>query len=132
MSRPDHDGTSTRVVERTTGTIIGIGLSIFLVDWVGTGQLGFVLFAALGIFPLMAFINANYSIAVIGITLLVISLFALDGLPVSTQVRSRSTAHSLQLESPLQPRTSSLQEIQRQHFLEFFSVGLALTASRSK
>jgi uncharacterized membrane protein YccC len=51
---------------------------------VGTGQLGFVLFAALGIFPLMAFINANYSIAVIGITLLVISLFALDGLPVST------------------------------------------------
>lgn len=46
MSRPDHDGTSTRVVERTTGTIIGIGLSIFLVDWVGTGQLGFVLFAA--------------------------------------------------------------------------------------
>ncbi|MCH9738864.1 MAG: FUSC family protein [Actinomycetia bacterium] len=84
MSRPDHDGTSTRVVERTTGTIIGIGLSLFLVDWVGTGQLRFVLFAALGIFLLMAFINANYSIAVIGITLLVISLFALDGLPVST------------------------------------------------
>lgn len=83
MSRLDQDGTTSSVFERTLGTILGIALSFILIDYMGSGQMRFALFAAIGTFLLLAFINVNYPIAVTRITLLVVSLFALYGEPVS-------------------------------------------------
>ena len=83
MSKPSRDGTTTRVIERMVGTIAGIGVSVILVDHLGTGDLRFVVFVAAGTLLLLAFINANYPIAVVGITLVVVALFALNGDPVT-------------------------------------------------
>lgn len=89
MSRPDKNGTSSRVVERTIGTFLGIGASLFLIGLIGTGPIRITLYVFLGTLLALAFINANYPITVGGITLIVITLFVLDGEPLSETVPYR-------------------------------------------
>jgi hypothetical protein len=89
MSRPDKNGTSSRVVERTIGTFLGIGASLFLIGLVGTGPIRIPIYVFLGTLVALAFINANYPVAVGGITLIVITLFVLDGEPLSETVPYR-------------------------------------------
>jgi len=89
MSRPDKNGTSTRVVERTLGTFLGIGASLFFLDLIGTGPIRIALYIFIGTLFSLAFINANYPIAVAGITLIVITLFVFDGEPLSETVPYR-------------------------------------------
>jgi hypothetical protein len=89
MSRPDKNGTSTRVVERTLGTFFGIGASLFFIDLIGTGPIRIALYIFIGTLFALAFINANYPIAVAGITLIVITLFVFDGEPLSETVPYR-------------------------------------------
>lgn len=83
MSRPDKDGTTSRVVERVVGTVAGIMVSIFLLNGVGTNQILTAVYVLIGALLLLAFINANYPVAVTGITLLVLTLFAQAGEQVS-------------------------------------------------
>ena len=89
MSRPDKNGTSTRVLERTLGTFLGIGVSLFFLDLIGTGAILIPLYIFIGALFTLAFINANYPIAVGGITLIVITLFTFDGEPLSETVPYR-------------------------------------------
>lgn len=89
MSRPDKNGTSTRVLERTLGTFFGIGASLFFLDLIGTGGILIPLYIFIGSLVALAFINANYPIAVGGITLIVITLFTFDGEPLSETVPYR-------------------------------------------
>ena len=89
MSRPDKNGTSTRVVERTLGTLLGIGVSLLLIDLIGTGPIRLPLYIFIGTLFAIAFVNANYPIAVGGITLIVITLFTIDGEPLSETVPYR-------------------------------------------
>ncbi len=83
MSRPDKNGTSTRVVERTLGTFVGIGVSLFFLDLIGTSPILIAIYIFIGTLFALAFINANYPIAVAGITLIVTTLFVFDGEPIS-------------------------------------------------
>lgn len=89
MSRPDKNGTSTRVVERTLGTFLGIGISLLFIDLIGTSPIRIALYIFIGTLFAIAFINANYPIAVGGITLIVITLFTFDGEPLSETVPYR-------------------------------------------
>lgn len=89
MSRPDKNGTSSRVLERTLGTFLGIGVSLFLIDLIGTGSIRIPLYIFIGTLFTLAFINANYPIAVAGMTLIVITLFTFDGEPLSETVPYR-------------------------------------------
>lgn len=83
MTRPDRNGTTTRVFERTLGTLLGLGVSFLFLDLLGIGKDGLPIFVFLGTFIALAFFNANYPIAVSGITLLVMSLFSIDGDPIT-------------------------------------------------
>lgn len=89
MSRPDKNGTSTRVLERTLGTFLGIGVALFFIDLIGTGPIRIPLYIFIGTLFALAFINANYPIAVAGITVIVITLFVFDGEPLSETVPYR-------------------------------------------
>lgn len=91
MSRPDKNGTSSRVLDRTLGTIVGIGASLFFIDLVGTGPILIPLYIFIGTLFTLTFINANYPIAVGGMTLIVITLFTFDGQPLSETVPYRIT-----------------------------------------
>ena len=83
MSRPDRNGTATRVFERTLGTLLGIGISLLFLDLLQVGKDGLPIFVFVGTFVALAFFNANYPIAVAGITLLLMSLFTIDGDPIT-------------------------------------------------
>ena len=79
VSRPDRQGTSTRVLGRTIGTLAGVAAAVIAINYVGSGDYRLALFAAIGSFVALAYIAANYSIAVVGITFVLISLMTLDG-----------------------------------------------------
>lgn len=83
MTRPDRNGTATRVFERTLGTLLGLGISLLFLDLLKVGQEGLPIFVFIGTLVALAFFNANYPIAVAGITLLIMSLFAIDGDPIT-------------------------------------------------
>jgi MFS family permease len=83
MTRPDRNGTTTRVIERTIGTLIGLGVSLFFLDVLQVGQATLPIFVFIGTLIALAFFNANYPIAVTGITLLVMTLFVIDGDPIT-------------------------------------------------
>jgi len=92
MSKPDTEGTVTRIVERIVGTLLGLGLSIALIEWIADDDLAIALYAGLGVFLTLAFLAANYPIAVTGITLMVITLFFLQGEPVGDTAPYRFAA----------------------------------------
>ena len=82
MSKPDHDGTVVRVLHRVVGTILGLLVAfIVVVVFRPTGS-GFLPLALVGVALAIAFIWANYAIAVTGVTVWVVSLFAMVGDPV--------------------------------------------------
>lgn len=82
MSKPDRDGTVTRVVERILGTLLGVAVSIALINGISDDDLAISLYAGIGVFLLLAFLFANYPIAVSGVTLMVVTLLSLQGEPV--------------------------------------------------
>lgn len=82
MSKPDHDGTVVRVLHRVVGTIFGLLVAfVAVVVFRPTGS-GFLPLALIGVALAIAFIWANYAIAVTGVTVWVVSLFAMVGDPV--------------------------------------------------
>ncbi len=83
MTRPDRDGTATRVVERTIGTLAGILAAAVLIDGLDRGPYALVIIIGSGVFVSLVFLQANYALAVVGLTTTVIALFTLLGEPVS-------------------------------------------------
>ena len=78
VSKPDLDGTVSKTLYRVIGTIIGVGACLVLFGVIGAPYWVGVLTAALGAGMATAFLWVNYSIAVTGITIEVLSLFQLD------------------------------------------------------
>ena len=92
LSRPNAEGFGSRVLARVLGTVAGIGISVFLIDVLGLKQFGFALLVGVGAYLVVAFVNANYTIAVIGITGVIMALFTLIGDPVAETAIARIVA----------------------------------------
>jgi len=88
MSRPDAAGTVTRVTGRIIGTVLGVLLSIVLLDLAGRQPQPYAFAAIVGVGTVIAlvFIWAEYPLAVMGVTVLVIALLALLGEPADQSV----------------------------------------------
>lgn len=82
ITKPDPDGTVSRIVGRLVGTIIGLGAVWTIFTVFPVSDAGVVVIVLLSAFVAAAFIVANYGLAVAGITMLVVSLFFLIGDPV--------------------------------------------------
>jgi len=92
MTRPDSDGTVSRVTERILGTFVGIALSLLLIEVVSNSPIAIAIYTILGTVLLLAFLQANYPIAVSGISLIIVALFSLLGEPVLDTIAYRATA----------------------------------------
>ena len=92
MSKPDHDGTVVRVLHRIVGTVIGLLVTFVFVIAFRPSDGQFLLLAITGAAIAIAFIWANYAVAVAGVTIWVVSLFAMVGDPVITTMDARLMA----------------------------------------
>lgn len=86
VTKPDKDGTSTRIIERIVGTIVGVLVTALVVDVLHFNDVLIAIFAGLGSALAVLFVRANYSIAVAGVTMLVVGLFTFDGDPVGETI----------------------------------------------
>lgn len=86
VAKPDRDGTATRIVARISGTIAGVLLAALLIEPLDTDQpiIAIVVGCAAGL--AVGFVLANYAVAVIGVTMLVVGLFTFDGDPVGQTI----------------------------------------------
>ena len=92
LSKPNRDGFGSRILARVLGTIGGIGASVLLIDVLHLPALGFALLVGVGSFVAIAFLSANYAVAVVGITSVVMALFTLIGDPVAETAVARIEA----------------------------------------
>lgn len=92
MSKPDHDGTVVRVLHRLVGTVAGLLIAFLVVTLIHPAGGGFLPLALVGVALAIAFIWANYAVAVTGVTIWVVSLFAMVGDPVTSTMDSRLLA----------------------------------------
>ena len=89
LSRPDTSGMATRVLSRVAGTIIGVALAVVLIDGLNINGYGIAVVVGVGALVMLVFLAADYTIAVAGITVIVMSLFSLIGEPVAETAPSR-------------------------------------------
>ena len=89
LSRPDTSGMSTRVLSRVAGTLIGTMVAIAIIDGLHVSGYGLAVVVGLGSLVLLVYIAADYTIAVIGITVVVLSLFSLAGETIGATAPSR-------------------------------------------
>lgn len=92
MSKPDHDGTVVRVLHRLVGTVLGLVIAFVVVIVLHPSGGAFVPLALIGIALAIAFIWANYALAVTGVTIWVVALFAMVGDPVVETMDARLLA----------------------------------------
>lgn len=92
MSKPDSKATVVRIIERIVGTLLGLGASVVLVEVISDSAAAIPIYTGIGVYLLLAYLNTVYSVAVVGITIVVICLFALLGEPVLSTSDYRSAA----------------------------------------
>ena len=92
MSKPDHAGTVDRVTHRLVGTVLGLLVTAGIVFVSRPADYGFLALSLIGAAIAIAFIWANYAVAVAGVTIWVVSLFGMVGDPVVTTVDIRLLA----------------------------------------
>ena len=92
MSKPDSDGTVVRVLHRMVGTAVGLLVAFLAVVAFQPSGGEFLPLAFIGVALAIAFIWANYAIAVTGVTIWVVSLFAMVGDPVVATMDARLLA----------------------------------------
>lgn len=92
LSKPNREGTGSRVLARVLGTVVGIGLAVLVVDVLHLKHFGLALLVGVGAFVTIAFLAANYAIAVAGISMVVMALFTLIGDPVGQTAVARIAA----------------------------------------
>lgn len=81
ITKPDLAGTVGRVVMRMGGTFVGVIVAT-AAAYLSTGDWAYAAVIGAGAFAVSAFLMANYTVAVTGITTFVIMLLALTGEPV--------------------------------------------------
>jgi len=92
MSKPDQDGTTTRVIHRVAGTALGLAL-IGLVDLaLRPDPIGFAVISVIGAAITIGFIWMNYATAVTGVTIWIMGLFAMVGDPILETMGLRLSA----------------------------------------
>lgn len=79
LERTDQHGTVSRVLQRVLGTLLAVVICVALID--GLTLQGFQLAALVGIsaFVALAYMWANYPVAVSGVTMTVLTLLAIEG-----------------------------------------------------
>lgn len=82
VSRPDPNGTTSKILSRIAGTIVGVLIVWGLVDGLHIQEPGVILVSGIAGAVVTAMIWANYAVTVAGITVLVVTLFTFDGDPV--------------------------------------------------
>lgn len=82
LSKPNADGYGSRILARLAGTIIGIVAVVVIVDVFHVQSIGFALLIGAGAYVAIAFLAANYAIAVIGITTVLLSLMTINHEPL--------------------------------------------------
>ncbi|MDO9484531.1 MAG: FUSC family protein [Actinomycetota bacterium] len=81
MTKPDHDGTTTRIAQRIVGTIVGLLIIGFLFNILHLHGIWTAITCMLASALCVAYMNANYAIAVVGVTSFVVPLLFLSGQP---------------------------------------------------
>jgi len=94
VTKPDADGTVSRVAGRIVGTIIGLATCALLLPGYVSGYLA-VLVCAIAAAVIVSCVAVNYALAVGAITVLVVTLFAIDGDSVTTEIDVRLAATAL-------------------------------------
>ena len=89
VTKPDPDGTVSRVAGRIVGTILGLAACAILLLPGYVSGFGAVAVCSIAAGIIVAFVAANYSVAVGAITVLVVTLFAIDGDSVTTEIDIR-------------------------------------------
>jgi len=79
VTKPDLEGTVSRVAARILGTVVGIVISGVLLIGLDVSGYAAAVVVALAGGATVAFLWANYAVGVTGITVLVIVVFSLDG-----------------------------------------------------
>lgn len=89
MTKPDRDGTVTRVYQRVAGTALGvliIGIPSFLLP---TTITYYVIFAILGSTIAIAFVWVSYPLGVSGVTVWILAIIGLSGDPLTEDMGLR-------------------------------------------
>lgn len=92
VTKPDVNGTVTRVAARIVGTVIGLGISAVLLLSLGVSGYTAAVAVAIAGGIAVAFVWANYAIGVVGVTVLVVVMFSFDGDPVAEDLTLRLVA----------------------------------------
>lgn len=92
VTKPDLEGTVSRVAARILGTFLGIAVSGALLIGLDVSGYAAAVVTALAGGITVAFIWANYTVGVLGITVLVIVVFSLDGDSVPEDLGVRTVA----------------------------------------
>ena len=92
VTKPDADGTVSKIIARIIGTIAGVLVTAAVVDWIGVTDVQLSVLTGIAAGVAVLFIWANYSIAVVAITFIVIGLFTFDGDPVAETMTLRIAA----------------------------------------
>ncbi|MDP2014623.1 MAG: FUSC family protein [Actinomycetota bacterium] len=92
MTRPDHDGTTTRIAQRIVGTLVGLLLLAFLIEILHVHGQWISVICMLAAALCVAYMNANYAIAVVGVTSLIVPLLILSGQPSGETLELRMAA----------------------------------------
>lgn len=92
ITKPDIAGTVSRVAARIVGTIAGLAVCALVLLVFGSSGYSAALVSAVAAGVTVAFIWANYTVAVAGITVMVVVVFSLDGDDVSEDLIVRLAA----------------------------------------
>ena len=92
VSKPDRSGTDYRVFHRFIGTIAGLFVCFAVIEGFHLHSYGYAPLIAAGVFTSLVFVRSNYSISVIGVTMVVIGVFSLNGEALRETLHYRSTA----------------------------------------
>lgn len=76
ISKPDVHGTIDKVAGRIVGTLLGLAVVGIAFDVLHLGHVAMILSVAVGCLVTLAFVWANYAVAVMGVTILVGALLA--------------------------------------------------------
>ena len=89
VTKPDVDGTVSRIFSRVVGTFVGVLVVVVAADLLGLNPFLMGLLFGCASALAVAFIWSNYAVAVTGVTTLVVGLFTFDGDPVWDTIENR-------------------------------------------
>jgi hypothetical protein len=86
IAKPDSTGTVVRVAQRVGGTVLAVSLMVVWGIWLPKPEWALIIAIGIGAYLTFAFIWANYTIAVFGITIFMFAIFAQAGDLLETSV----------------------------------------------